>query len=275
MGPFSQTITCGCPFETSGLTTPCGCENAIMSYCTSVVEHPLGRSTLPWSNPRSPCNCRCSWSRLFVLWTLRTTVFFAIDESITSPTSPPAYSDLLKLVMWVLPAAAFAFLLRGASPAKYLGLSVWPSLRNWMLCLGVTVIFLVAVAIVNSVIVKRSFSAAGLSSLPIALWLLQLVISPLLEELLFRGFIMKELLTLLPAHLAITLNSLLFVGAHLPFWLSHGGVTQAMVANAVGVFVFSTVACWLFAKTASIWPPTDCAAFANNILSSLWDVGHV
>jgi membrane protease YdiL (CAAX protease family) len=204
----------------------------------------------------------------FALWTLRATLFYAVDESIASPVSRAAYADLLKLVVWVLPAAGFAYVLRGAPPAQYLGLSVWPTRRNWLLCLGVTVVFLLAVMMVELTVGKKSLSAAGLHSLPMTLWLLQLLLSPLLEELLFRGLVMKELLTLLPSYLAIALTSLLFVGIHLPYWLSHGEVTRAMMTNAGGVFLFSVVACWLFAKTASIWPST-VAHVANNVLSSL------
>ena len=204
----------------------------------------------------------------FVLWTLRATVFYTIDESIASPVSRAAYADLLKLVLWVLPAAVFVSVLRGTTPAKYLGLSVWPDRRGWRRCLGVTVVFLIIVALFELVVGKKSFSATALLALPIALWLLQLVLSPLLEELLFRGLVLKELLTLLPVYLSIALTSLLFVGIHLPYWLSHGGATQAMAANAAGIFIFSVVACWLFAKTASVWPPT-VAHIANNVLSSL------
>jgi len=79
---------------------------------------------------------------------------------------------------------------------------------------------------------------------------------------------MKELLALRPGYSAIALTSLLFVGVHLPYWLSHGGATRTMMANAGGVFVFSVVACWLFAKTGSIWPPT-VAHVANNVLQSI------
>jgi membrane protease YdiL (CAAX protease family) len=200
-------------------------------------------------------------------------VFYAVDESIASPTLRAAYANLLKLVVWVLPSAAFAYWLRCERPAKYLGLSVVPSLRNWLLCLAVTVMFLLAVSLFEFTIGRKSFSGARLLSLPPVLALLQLVVSPLLEELLFRGLVMKDLMTLLPTSLANTLTSLLFVGAHLPFWLSHGGLTQAMLANAFGVFVFSVVACWLFARTASVWPPTF-AHIANNILSSLLVAHH-
>jgi membrane protease YdiL (CAAX protease family) len=204
----------------------------------------------------------------FVVWTLRATWFNPVDESIASPTLRAAYSDLLKFILWVLPAAAFAYWLRSTPPVKYLGLSVVPSLRDWSWCLAVTVIFLLAVTLFELTLGGKSFSGASLSSLPTALALLQLVISPLFEEILFRGLVMKELMTLLPIHLASALTSLLFVGVHLPYWLSHGGPTEAMLANSVGVFVFSVVACWLFAKTSSTWPPT-VAHIANNVLSSL------
>ena len=204
----------------------------------------------------------------FDVWTFRATLFFAVDESIASPTARAAYSNLLKLILWVLPAAAFGHWLRSTPPAKYLGLSAMPSLRNWLLCLAATFIFLLAVTLFTLTLGGKSFSAVSLALLPTVLGLLQFVISPLLEELLFRGMVMKELMALLPTYLATLLTSLLFVGIHLPFWLSHGGPTPATLTNAIGVFVFSILACWLYAKSGSIWPPTQ-AHIANNILSSM------
>lgn len=209
----------------------------------------------------------------FVLWTFRTTWFYAVDELIASPTWRAAYSDLVKLVLWVLPAAAFAYWLKSTPPARYMGLFVVPSRRTWLLCLAVTLVFLLATLLFELTIGRKFFSTASLSAMPPILVLLQLVMSPLLEELLFRGLVMKELLALLPTYLATALTSLLFVGAHLPFWLSHGGLTQTMLVNSFGIFVFSVLACWLYAKSASVWPPT-LAHIANNILSSLLAVSH-
>lgn len=204
----------------------------------------------------------------FVVWTLRATWFQAVDESIASPTLRAVYSDLLKFILWVLPAAAFARWLRGAPPANYLGLSVVPSRSNGWLCFAVAAVFLAAGALLEVTTGRKALSFANLLSLSPALVLLQLVISPLFEEILFRGLIMKELMTLLPAYLANALTSLLFLGVHPPYWLSHGGLTQAVLASAIGVFLFSVVACWMFARTASIWPPT-LAHIANNLLATL------
>lgn len=210
---------------------------------------------------------------VFILWSLRATMFYTIDESIASSTSRAAYSSLLKLILWVLPAVAFVYWLRPAPPANYLGLSVFPSARTWGACLAVTAVFLIAVAAFELSSGRKFYSASALNSLPLSIVLLSFVASPLFEEILFRGLVMKEFLSIQPMHRAAVLTSLLFVAIHLPFWLSHGGLTATMMANAFGVFVFSILACWLFAKSASIWPPT-LAHIANNLLSSVFVAGH-
>jgi membrane protease YdiL (CAAX protease family) len=210
----------------------------------------------------------------FLIWAIRHTSFSAIDESIASPTWRWAYSNLVKLVVWILPAAVFVYVLRGVSPAKYLGLSVWPSRRKWLLCIGVTAAFLLAVTVFETVVRERYFSTASVLSLPVALFLLQLLPGPLLEELFFRGFLLTELLALVPLNRALALSSLLFAGIHTVYWLTQGITTHSLVMNAGACFVFSLLAGWLFAKTSSIWPPT-CAHIANNLLSSVLAASNV
>ena len=70
-----------------------------------------------------------------------------------------------------------------------------------------------------------------------------------------------------------TFTSLLFAAIHLPYWLSRGGFTPAMMANVLGVFLFSLIAGWLYAKSRSIWPPT-LAHILNNLLSAMLLTGH-
>src|SRR5258708_6304880 len=81
----------------------------------------------------------------FVVWSLRATVFFAIDEQIASEIWRGVYSNLLKRALWVLPAVVFAAWLRKASPARYLGLSNPSRLQTWLRCLTVTAAYLGAV----------------------------------------------------------------------------------------------------------------------------------
>jgi len=201
-------------------------------------------------------------------WTLRATSFYVIDEAIASPTLRAVYSNLLKLLLWILPAAAFVYWLKGAPPAKYWGLSNFPTRDQWKPCLLVTAAFLLALVAFAVSFAGKSISFAPLASTTLILGLLSFVVSPLLEELLFRGFVLKELLSLLPLTSANALTSLLFLAVHVPYWLSYGGLTHAMMANCTGVFFFSLLAGWLYAKSGSIWPPTF-AHIANNLLSLL------
>ncbi len=205
---------------------------------------------------------------LFGVWSLRATLFYSIDESIPSDSGRIVYSTLIKLGLWIVPAFGFVVWVRHAEPFQYLGLSVMPSIRQWVAYLVMTGVYLGAIIGFETLLGQKVLTLAGFS-FPLTLAnLLFTFVSPFIEEILFRGLILKELSRLLPNWGANLLTSLLFVGIHLPFWLSHGGVTQAMVANSVGVFIFSGVAGWLYQHSASVWPPT-LAHIANNFISGL------
>lgn len=204
-------------------------------------------------------------SVFFAVWTLRATIGFSIDESIDGSIARAAYSTTLKCVLWVLPAASFAYWARNQSPPRYLGLSAIPSMQHWLGSLLITGVFLLVVAIYEIGLGSKFISIAPLAAQPLVLSLLQLAVSPLLEELLFRGLVLHELQTIAPRLIANVLTSLLFAAVHLPFWLAHGGLSMAVAANVFGLFLFSLLAGWLYAQTSSVWPST-VAHSANNLL---------
>lgn len=209
----------------------------------------------------------------YVVWSLRATVFVSIGESLASPTARAFYSILCKLAFWALPAWAFTAWLRRERPANALGLTVAPSRRAWLEGLGIAGAYLSAVAAFDVIGAGKHLDGTDVLSLPVALFALQYLASPFLEEVLFRGLVMRELAKLAPLPLASVGTSLLFLGAHLPYWLSHGGLSQELLVNSVGVFLFSNVACVLFARSSSIWPPT-LAHIANNLLNAVLVGGH-
>jgi hypothetical protein len=179
-----------------------------------------------------------------------------------------AYSQLLKLVLWVLPAAAFGFRLRGVTPERYLGVTTLPDRHGWFESFWIIAGFVFVVILVESILGGKSLSLAGAANWLTGGGVLLLVVTPLLEELLFRGMILRELCRLTPLWVANLSTSVLFVGIHCPFWLTHDGFSPEVLGNAVGVFMFSLVAGWLWLRSASIWPPT-LAHVANNFLASL------
>lgn len=202
-------------------------------------------------------------------WTLRATWLYRVDESIASPVARGIFSNLVKFLLWVVPALAVArWRCPEASPAGYLGLTEWPRAARWKRCAIATVAYLLAVAAFELAIGGKAVSPSRLAAVPPLLLLMSLGASPLLEEILFRGLILKELMGLVRPASANVLASLLFVAVHLPYWLSHGGLSEAMASQAVGVFGFSLVAGWLYEGSASVWPSTVAHIF-NNLLASL------
>ncbi len=204
----------------------------------------------------------------FAVWTLRATLLYAVDESIASPTLRATYSDLLKFLLWVLPAVAWVRWVKGLAPGEYWVLGRGPGPGQWKRCLVVTAVFLVVSAAFELGTGHKSFSLAVLRGTPPVIGVLFYLVSPLLEELLFRSFVLKELLGLMPLAAANVVASLLFVGAHLPYWLSHGGLTPAVAANCFGIFLFSLLAGWVFAQSGSVWP-AGVAHIANNLLAAV------
>ncbi|MGX1194560.1 CPBP family intramembrane glutamic endopeptidase [Metabacillus sp. SLBN-84] len=80
------------------------------------------------------------------------------------------------------------------------------------------------------------------------------VISPLYEEIFYRGFLYRWLRTRLGVGAGILLSSLIFTAAHYP-------VTNAMPINFLDGIVFA----WAYEKTHSIWPAVIIHGVVNAI----------
>ena len=199
---------------------------------------------------------------------VRATLLYAIDASIEPDSLRTVYSVSVKLILWGLPALGYVYWVRRAAPFRYLGLSIMPSARKWIKYLVVIGLFLGVQVAFGTIVGGRTLSLVGISASITLSGMLSFVVSPFLEELLFRGLLLHELAELLPRWVANLLTSLLFAGIHLPFWLSHGGMSEALLTNTAGIFIFSLLAGWLYLDSSSIWPPT-VAHIANNCVAAL------
>lgn len=103
-------------------------------------------------------------------------------------------------------------------------------------------------------------NAAG--SLPLILTFVSLVIlPPLVEETVFRGFLYSGLKNSFPVVWAAILTSLLFASAHLQF----GNGKPLLWVAAIDTFTLSLVLCWLREKTGGLWAGITVHALKNGI----------
>jgi membrane protease YdiL (CAAX protease family) len=87
------------------------------------------------------------------------------------------------------------------------------------------------------------------------------VLPPLVEETVFRGFVFSGLRTKLKPVLAALLTSALFASAHLQF----GSGQPLLWVAAIDTFTLSLVLCYLRFKTDSLWPGIMLHALKNGI----------
>lgn len=111
----------------------------------------------------------------------------------------------------------------------------------------------------------------------------QLPVAAFFEELVFRGVVYAELLSLLGVNreigydelgargrvwLANLSQSLVFVGLHWPWWILNEGMGASFLHKSGGVFLLSLVLGMVFVRGGSLWP-CILLHWVNNLLSSL------
>lgn len=93
-----------------------------------------------------------------------------------------------------------------------------------------------------------SDTSGGIRLLPIFISLV--VLPPVTEEIVVRGFLFKGLRTKLPFVSAAVIASLLFAAAH----LGEGGSGGLLWVAGIDTFILSLVLCYLRERTGSLWP---------------------
>ncbi len=98
-----------------------------------------------------------------------------------------------------------------------------------------------------------------------ATWLNPITTAPLAEEILFRGVVLRLLLSRLNAVAALLLSSLLFALIHVPYWAMAGGHSETQLfALFAPIFLLGLFFGFLFYGSKSLWAPLVCH-FLNNL----------
>ncbi|HVF88515.1 MAG TPA: CPBP family intramembrane glutamic endopeptidase [Blastocatellia bacterium] len=204
----------------------------------------------------------------FVAWSLRATVFYFIDEGIQSSLSKSIYSNAIKFALWVIPALAYVAFVKKRGPLGYLRIST-PFEAKKLLYSGL------AIALYFAGVVAFERFSSGRTLAPLFAssareWLLVLLgvaVSPVSEEILFRGLILRELGERTGFWRANLLTSILFVSIHWPHWLWATGFKTWMVIASATMFILSLFLGYLVRLSGSIWPSV-AAHILNNFVAS-------
>jgi membrane protease YdiL (CAAX protease family) len=192
----------------------------------------------------------------------------------------------VRLVLWVLPCAVFLWTQYGRNSLRPLQLGLPPTWRHWAWSLGVTAAATLAISL--NVARELGLTPGSVWERLIRNYSFEFPSTPLFEELVFRGVVLAGLLDItltsvlleqgasgFPTPLsrwraawgANVLATLVFVGAHWPYWIYTEGL-EKLAVKSLPVLLLSLVLGMLFARGRSLWP---CVLlhWANNELSAL------
>jgi membrane protease YdiL (CAAX protease family) len=204
---------------------------------------------------------------VWIVWAVRASLGFNVDLAL-EPAYRLAYSSGIKLAVWVGPAAAFAWWVRGETPIRALRLGL-PAPRALPLACALTAVYLAGVAL--DVAHKHGVTLAELGSAlaqrgagPFAGGLP----SAFAEEALFRGLVLTELTDRWGFRRANAVSGAIFVSMHWSHRVWRDGFGAGVFADAAPLFLIALALGFVTARTGSIWPAVVFHA-ANNTLSGV------
>jgi membrane protease YdiL (CAAX protease family) len=203
-----------------------------------------------------------------VVWALRATVFIHIDESIRSNVGKNLYSNAVKFALWVAPVFITLSALR-LKPLTYTKLTTPVNKRAMAISSIVVLLWLTIAVFGESWISGKSVGTMLTQKGPQWLGILAgAFISPIWEEIMFRGFVLNRLNESLSFWKSNLISAFLFMLSHLPYWVSKNGFSGTVIKDMVNVFLLGCLFGWVMKKTNSLWPAIG-AHIANNFISGL------
>ncbi|MGC1176912.1 MAG: type II CAAX endopeptidase family protein [Candidatus Saccharimonadales bacterium] len=97
------------------------------------------------------------------------------------------------------------------------------------------------------------------------------ILPPLTEEIMVRGFLYSSLKKAMPTIAAVIVTSAIFASAHLP----EGGATGPLYIAALDTFVLSLVLIYLREKTGGLWASMTLHAVKNGVAFMALFILHV
>jgi membrane protease YdiL (CAAX protease family) len=197
---------------------------------------------------------------LLTVWVGAWLAFGALGIAAQSSAAQFVYWTAAKLLVWILPVFLIVRLGRHEAAVTYL------SLENVKRGLRVGVLFgvaLAAVSLLADVATKHfGWPSAGFALVNV------LLIAPVFEEIVFRGFFLRELqdarIAFWPANI---IAALMFLGLHFPGWYFVGRLTPGQAVVAPGICLVGLVAGYAKRRAGSTWAGV-AVHFVNNLYSS-------
>lgn len=193
------------------------------------------------------------WVPLALYYIVFAAVWAVCRIGVLPPGMPSLAWGLLeaavKTFVWIVPVCVYVAAALGESPASYLK---WNrKIGSWPWTIVPIVIWAIYTFIVDHIVFPQPFAVTR----DLSVWLNVVLLAGIVEETVFRGFLLRQMAQRLPFAGANLLVSALFVLIHVPIWMNGGAVWLDMLWRAADMMVFSLIAGCMWKRTGSLWAP--------------------
>ncbi len=210
-----------------------------------------------------------SFCIFYIIWIVRATIFYnTVDLSIESEMGRLVFSNIIKFLLWVIPVGLYVFYRERKNPLIHLKVASPINWRGLGIGFAASVLYFVVVFTVEKIYSGRTLMPLLHASA--SAWLVtfaQVLFSPISEEILFRGFVLPQLMDRMPFWKANIIQAILFTAMHWPNWIWVNGFQAWSIVTSVSIFILALFLGWLMRRTNSIWPPI-VVHIINNFLAS-------
>ncbi|QVL31958.1 CPBP family intramembrane metalloprotease [Telmatocola sphagniphila] len=169
---------------------------------------------------------------------------------------------LVRLLVWVLPVFLYVRLVLHREPFQYLGLI--QNVRKGLLYgLIASVLYPGLIAAYRMLFEEAKFQVPEKWNS----WLNPILSAPLAEEILFRGFVLQQLIEITTRKKALLISAMLFAISHLPYWVLTDEMTGIdLLLAQLKIFFYGLIFGALFLIAKSLWASITLHTI-NNFLS--------
>lgn len=197
----------------------------------------------------------------FLAWFIRVLIFLVFDRFLPTKELRSISTNVFRLLVWAVPVFLYLYYVDKVSPLTYLKLTT--NLKTGLL---VSMGLLVLGVIWQMILLHLGADQTGK---PLEFWglLNAVIVPPITEEILMRGFILNKLTEVTGFWKANFAAALLFVAIHWPGWILINRHDIGLMARmSLEIFVMSILLGYIMKKANSLLP---CMAFhaINNFIS--------
>ena len=199
----------------------------------------------------------------FIIIVLRVLIYINYDQKISNDTLRFHISNIYRFFIWVLPVFLYLIFVDKKNPFIYLKLitSVKKGILYSLAVLAAGIVWqILEISFANDSIENFSF-----------LSILAIIVIPVFEEILARGFVLNKLCEIMSFHKALPISAGFFWLCHIPGWFLIGDplpINQFLL-NSISVFaVVGIISGVLMKKSNSLYPSIVLHA-VNNFISSI------